>query len=37
VTKAKLTEQQKIADAFLAEHLLPRKLDTLALRIWAPD
>jgi sulfonate transport system substrate-binding protein len=35
VTRAKLSEQQKIADAFLAERLLPKKLDTLALKIWS--
>jgi sulfonate transport system substrate-binding protein len=36
VTKTKLSEQQKIADAFLAERLMPKKLDTLALKIWSP-
>jgi sulfonate transport system substrate-binding protein len=36
VTLAGLSEQQKIADAFLAEHVLPAKVDTAALRIWTP-
>lgn len=36
VTPAGLTEQQKIADAFFAEHLLPAKLDTTAIKIWTP-
>ena len=36
VTAAGLTEQQKIADAFLAERVLPAKLDTSALAIWTP-
>jgi alkanesulfonate monooxygenase SsuD/methylene tetrahydromethanopterin reductase-like flavin-dependent oxidoreductase (luciferase family) len=29
-----LSEQQRIADAFFAEHLIPAKLDTAALKIW---
>ena len=33
---AGLSEQQRIADAFLAEHVLPAKLDTSALAIWTP-
>jgi len=36
VTLAGLSEQQKIADAFLAEHVLPVKVDTTALKIWSP-
>lgn len=37
VTPASLTEQQKIADAFLGEGLIPKKLDTAALKIWTPN
>ncbi|WP_407175063.1 aliphatic sulfonate ABC transporter substrate-binding protein [Bradyrhizobium sp. STM 3562] len=37
VTKSGLSEQQRIADAFLAEHLIPAKLDTTALKIWTPS
>jgi sulfonate transport system substrate-binding protein len=36
VTASGLSEQQRIADAFFAEHLIPAKLDTTALRIWTP-
>ncbi|MFE1602180.1 aliphatic sulfonate ABC transporter substrate-binding protein [Methylobacterium sp. ID0610] len=36
VTRAGLAEQQRIADAFLAEGLLPRAVDTAALGIWEP-
>jgi sulfonate transport system substrate-binding protein len=36
VSLAGLSEQQKIADAFLAEHVLPAKVDTTALKIWTP-
>lgn len=36
VTRDGLAEQQKIADAFRAEGLLPRPVDTAALGIWAP-
>ncbi|MCJ2092980.1 aliphatic sulfonate ABC transporter substrate-binding protein [Methylobacterium sp. J-072] len=36
VTRAGLSEQQKIADAFKAEGLLPRPVDASALGIWAP-
>jgi sulfonate transport system substrate-binding protein len=36
VTASGLSEQQRIADAFLAEHLIPTKLDTTALKIWTP-
>ncbi|CCD97046.1 putative ABC transporter, substrate-binding protein; aliphatic sulphonates transporter [Bradyrhizobium sp. ORS 375] len=36
VTAAGLVEQQKIADAFLAERVLPVKVDTSALAIWTP-
>src|SRR3954468_6115752 len=36
VTASGLPEQQKIADAFLAERVLPAKVDTSALAIWTP-
>jgi sulfonate transport system substrate-binding protein len=36
VTASGLSEQQRIADAFFAEHLIPAKLDTTALKIWTP-
>ncbi|MET7245885.1 aliphatic sulfonate ABC transporter substrate-binding protein [Methylobacterium sp. EM32] len=36
VTRDGLSEQQTIADAFRAEGLLPRAVDTAALGIWAP-
>ncbi len=36
VTREGLTEQQRIADAFLAEGLLPRAVDTRDVRIWQP-
>ncbi|MCJ2139885.1 aliphatic sulfonate ABC transporter substrate-binding protein [Methylobacterium sp. E-066] len=36
VTRAGLSEQQKIADAFKTEGLLPRPVDASALGIWAP-
>jgi hypothetical protein len=36
VTALSLSEQQRIADAFFAEHLIPAKLDTAALKIWTP-
>ncbi|MCJ2056948.1 aliphatic sulfonate ABC transporter substrate-binding protein [Methylobacterium sp. J-048] len=36
VTRAGLSEQQKIADAFKAEGLLPRPVDASALGIWVP-
>jgi sulfonate transport system substrate-binding protein len=36
VTATGLAEQQRIADAFLSEGLIPRKLDTGAVRIWTP-
>ncbi|MGU3326617.1 aliphatic sulfonate ABC transporter substrate-binding protein [Methylobacterium mesophilicum] len=36
VTWAGLSEQQKIADAFRAEGLLPRPVDASALAIWEP-
>jgi hypothetical protein len=35
-TASGLSEQQRIADAFFAEHLIPAKLDTTALNIWTP-
>lgn len=37
VTPAGLAEQQKIADAFVEEKLIPRKIDTTAVRIWTPN
>lgn len=37
VTKAGLSEQQRIADAFLAEGLFPSKVDAGDVRIWSPD
>lgn len=36
VARSGLSEQQKIADAFLAENLLPRAVDTSAVVIWQP-
>lgn len=36
VTREGLGEQQKIADAFRAEGLLPRAVDTSALGLWQP-
>lgn len=36
VTPAGLSEQQRIADTFAAEGLLPRKVDTSDIKIWAP-
>ena len=36
VTRAGLSEQQTIADAFRAEGLLPRPVDASALGIWVP-
>ncbi|TSJ62879.1 aliphatic sulfonate ABC transporter substrate-binding protein [Starkeya sp. 3C] len=36
VTKDGLAEQQKIADAFLREGLLPKAVDTGAVSIWQP-
>lgn len=36
VTTPGLAEQQKIADAFFAEGLIPKKVDTAAVKIWAP-
>jgi len=36
VTQAGLAEQQTIADAFLAEGLLPKKLNTADVGIWTP-
>jgi sulfonate transport system substrate-binding protein len=36
VTPAGLSEQQRIADAFFDEHLIPAKLDTTSLKIWTP-
>lgn len=36
VSKDSLSEQQKIADTFQAEHVIPFKVDTTAVRIWAP-
>jgi len=36
VTGPGLSEQQRIADAFHAEGLIPVKLDTTAIKIWSP-
>lgn len=36
VRPADLVEQQKIADAFFGEGLIPKKLDTTAVKIWTP-
>lgn len=36
VTKPGLAEQQKIADAFVAEGLLPKPVDTSVVEIWQP-
>lgn len=37
VTKAGLSEQQSIADAFLAEGLLPSKVNIGDVKVWSPD
>ncbi len=37
VTRAGLSEQQKIADTFQAEGLIPRKVDTGDVKIWTPN
>lgn len=37
VRPAGLVEQQKIADAFFGEGLIPKKLDTTAVKIWTPN
>ncbi|WP_146687362.1 aliphatic sulfonate ABC transporter substrate-binding protein [Bradyrhizobium canariense] len=36
VTVSGLSEQQRIADAFFAEGLIPAKVDTTAVKIWTP-
>lgn len=36
VTPENLSEQQQIADAFLAEELLPKKVDATDVTIWQP-
>jgi len=36
VTPAGLSEQQRIADTFTAEGVLPKKVDTTDIKIWAP-
>ena len=36
VTRDGLAEQQKIADAFVTEGVLPKKIDTKDVTIWAP-
>ncbi len=36
VTGPGLSEQQRIADAFHAEGLIPVKLNTTAIKIWSP-
>jgi sulfonate transport system substrate-binding protein len=37
VAASGLSEQQRIADAFFAEGLIPVKLDTKAVTIWTPS
>lgn len=37
VARDGLSEQQKIADKFYAEGLIPRKVDTGDVKIWSPD
>jgi sulfonate transport system substrate-binding protein len=37
VTTSGLSEQQRIADAFFAEHLIPARLDTGDPKIWSPS
>jgi sulfonate transport system substrate-binding protein len=37
VKSASLTEQQKIANAFFDEGLIPKKIDTTAVKIWTPN
>jgi sulfonate transport system substrate-binding protein len=37
VTRDGLTEQQKIADAFVTEGVLPKKIDTTDVVIWKPQ
>lgn len=36
ITRDGLSEQQKIADVFFDEGLIPRKLDTTEIKIWQP-
>jgi sulfonate transport system substrate-binding protein len=36
VTASGLSEQQRIADAFVAEGLIPKKVNTADVKIWAP-
>jgi sulfonate transport system substrate-binding protein len=36
VTASELSEQQRIADAFFSEGLIPAKIETAAVRIWTP-
>ncbi len=36
VSASGLSEQQRIADAFVAEGLIPNKVDTTDVKIWAP-
>jgi sulfonate transport system substrate-binding protein len=37
VTRDGLSEQQKIADAFQAEGLIPRKVDASDVKVWKPN
>jgi len=37
VTKEGLGEQQRIADAFVSEGVLPKRIDTTEVRIWTPQ
>ncbi|GGJ84837.1 aliphatic sulfonate ABC transporter substrate-binding protein [Pseudomonas matsuisoli] len=36
VTREGLAEQQKIADAFFGERLIPKKIDAVDVEVWAP-
>ncbi|MNM94893.1 hypothetical protein D3C81_1073130 [compost metagenome] len=37
VTLGSLSEQQRIADAFFAEGLIPNQVDAKAVSLWQPD
>lgn len=37
VSSDNLTEEQKIADAFLAERALPKQINSSAAQVWSPD
>jgi sulfonate transport system substrate-binding protein len=36
VTREGLAEQQKIADAFQDEKLIPKRIDAVNVEVWAP-